>query len=217
MFTGIIEELGIVRKITRVNKDACLSIESSICSSDAAVGDSISVNGACLTLTGKDQHILSFDLSSETLIVSNLADLVIGEKVNLERSLKLEGRLGGHFVTGHIDCVAKIISKITKGDFIELGIEMPDRFGIFLAEKGSVAVDGISLTLNSVSCNSFKVMVIPHTLSTTTLGSKKRGSSLNIETDMLAKYAQKLIAKTRGMDNVNTGIDRDTLARYGFE
>ena len=216
MFTGIIEELGTVRKIARLNKDASLSIESTVCSSDAAIGDSISVNGACLTLTGKDHYMLSFDLSSETLTASNLADLKIGEKVNLERALKLAGRLGGHYVTGHVDYVAKVLSKIIQGDFIELEIELPDEFRMFLVDKGSVAVDGISLTVNSVSAKSFKVMVIPHTLSVTALGLKKKGSLVNIETDILAKYAQNLIIKTKSTPEIRSYVDKDFLAKHGF-
>jgi len=216
MFTGIIEELGTVRKIARLNKDAFLSIESAVCSSDATIGDSISVNGACLTLTGKDHHILSFDLSRETLTASNLADLKIGEKVNLERALRLAGRLGGHYVTGHVDYVAKVLSKTTQGDFIEFEIGLPDEFRMFLVEKGSVAVDGISLTVNSVSAKSFKVMVIPHTLSITALELKKKSSLLNIETDILAKYAQNLISKTKSIPEIKSYVDKDFLAKHGF-
>ena len=217
MFTGIIEEIGVVRSLLQSNRVASLSVESKICSTDANIGDSICENGTCLTLTRKDRQMLLFDLSSETLYVSNLADLTAGQRVNLERSLKLEGRLGGHYVTGHIDYVARIISKITRGDFIELEIELPDQFAMFLVEKGSVAVDGISLTVNSISGNSFKVMAIPHTLAATTLCLKKRGDRLNIETDILAKYTQNLITKTKDAPNHRSSIDTGLLAKHGFE
>ena len=216
MFTGIIEELGIVRRLLRVNNGARLGIESSVCGFDVIMGDSISVNGVCLTLTDKERNVLFFDVSKETLNMSNLVELAAGHRVNLERSLKQGGRIGGHFVTGHVDCVAKVISKASNGDFIEFKISLPTKFRAFLAEKGSITVDGISLTVNSVSENSFNFMAIPHTLSNTTLKLKEKGSSLNIETDILAKYTQNLIGKTESMPDLKPRMDRDFFTKHGF-
>jgi len=216
MFTGIIEELGLVRRLSHINNGVRLGIESTVCGFDATTGDSISVNGACLTLTDKERNVLFFDVSKETLNTSNLEELTAGNRVNLERSLKQGGRIGGHFVTGHVDCVAKVISKASNGDFIEFKVSMPTQFRPFLAEKGSIAVDGISLTVNSVSGGSFDFMVIPHTLSNTTLKLKEKGSSLNIETDILAKYTQNLIVKTESMPALKPRMDRDFFTKHGF-
>jgi len=216
MFTGIIEELGIVGSITRADKSARLNIKSSVCISDAGIGDSISVNGACLTLTAKDGGTLSFDLSAETLNSTDLADLVQGDKVNLERSLKQGGRLGGHFVTGHVDCVARVISKVRMSGFVELIISLPAQFSLFLAKKGPIAIDGVSLTLNNVMNDSFSIMLVPHTLSMTTLGFKDKGSRVNMETDILAKYTQNLIIKTKNLSHAGLAVDRDFLIKHGF-
>ncbi len=216
MFTGIIEEVGIVRNLFCADKIAQLVIESKVCSLHSKQGDSISVNGCCLTLTKIDGAILTFDVSPETLKRANLADLTAGEKVNVERSLKMEDRLGGHFVTGHIDYTAKILSKILKGDCVEIKIEIAKGFERFLAEKGSVTVDGVSLTVNNVSNNSFTIMLIPHTLHSTTLIDKDRGSRLNIETDILAKYAHNLMDKNTTGYSANTNLSKEFLSNHGF-
>ncbi len=216
MFTGIIEELATIRSLTRRSRGARLSIESAVCGSDASVGDSISVNGVCLTLTSREGNILSFDVSDETSGLSNILALKPADRVNLERSLKQGGRLGGHFVTGHIDCMGKIVSKASQGDFIEFEISIPKEHSILLVKKGSVAVDGISLTVNNVSDGSFKVMVIPHTLSNTTLNFKGIGNIVNIETDVLAKYVQNLTVQTKSMPEIRPHVDRNFLAKHGF-
>jgi len=216
MFTGIIEEKGTVRNLLRADKIARLVIESRICSIDSKQGDSISVNGCCLTLTKIDGAILTFDVSPETLKRANLVGLAAGERVNVEQSLKLGGRLGGHFVTGHIDYTARILSKSSKGDFIEIEIEIAKGFERFLVEKGSVAVDGVSLTVNNVSDNSFTIMLIPHTLCSTTLIHKDRGSRLNIEIDILAKYAHNSMNKNTTAYPADTNLNREFLSNHGF-
>jgi riboflavin synthase len=216
MFTGIIEELGIIRCLSRTGDSARLALKSSICYTDSVKGDSISVNGCCLTVIKKDKGMLVFDVSRETLSSSNLADLAEGERVNLERSLAHGGRLGGHFVTGHIDYAGRIISKSVNADFVELSIDIAKDFNDFFVLKGSITVDGVSLTVNRVLENSFKVMLIPHTLSCTTLQYKDKGCRVNIETDILAKYTSSLIKKAPGSYLRDTNINKDFLSEHGF-
>jgi riboflavin synthase len=195
MFTGIIENLAVVKSLTKKNTGAILIIESKACASGTRPGDSISINGACLTVIGLRKNMLSFEVSKETLARTGIGKLKIDECVNTERSLKLGSRMGGHFVTGHIDCTAKIISKKNKGEFVELEISIPEEFKRYLAEKGSISVDGISLTINRIQDDGFSVVLIPYTLSHTTLGFKKEGNIVNIELDILAKYTYNQIAK----------------------
>jgi riboflavin synthase len=216
MFTGIIEEMGMVRSMTRAGKNARICIDSRVCASGISIGDSISINGVCLTLTDRQDSALFFDVSSETLSLSNLVRLVPGDKVNLERALKQGGRIGGHFVTGHVDCVAEIISKVKKNDFVEFKISLPARFKAYLAQKGSIAIDGISLTVNNVSDANFTVMIIPHTLSVTTLGFKQKGDIVNLETDILAKYTLNLASKANDQVIPAPGLDRNFLTQHGF-
>jgi len=216
MFTGIIEEMGMVSNMTRAGKNARICIDSRVCASGISIGDSISINGVCLTLTDRQDSALFFDVSSETLSLSNLVRLVPGDKVNLERALKQGGRIGGHFVTGHVDCVVEIISKVKKNDFVELKISLPARFKAFLAQKGSIAIDGISLTVNNVSDANFTVMIIPHTLSVTTLGFKQKGDIVNLETDILAKYTLNLASKANDQVIPAPGLDRNFLTQHGF-
>jgi riboflavin synthase len=216
MFTGIIEELGTVCSLSRKGNSAQLTLESKICHADSKQGDSISVNGCCLTIIKKNNNNLVFDVSRETLDSSNLADLAEGERVNLERSLSHGGRLSGHFVSGHIDYAGRIISKSVDSSFIELGIGIDKAFGGFFAAKGSVTVDGVSLTVNKLLKDSFKVMLIPHTLSCTTLQCKDKGSRVNIETDILAKYVHSFLNKAPGKHAPYTNINKDFLSQYGF-
>jgi riboflavin synthase len=216
MFTGIIEELGTVNSLLRKDNSAQLEIASDICHSDSKTGDSISVNGCCLTIVKVRESGLIFDISQETLIKSNLADLLQGDKVNMERPLKQNGRLGGHFVTGHIDYAGRILSKSAKGDFFELKIEIARGLDCFFAKKGSVAVDGISLTVNNIHDSSFTVMIIPHTLRSTTLVAKGEGLRVNIETDIISKYVYNMITKNPHMQHANSGLDKDFLSRHGF-
>ena len=216
MFTGIIEELAIVTSLSRKGESAQLTLESTICRDSSKKGDSISVNGCCLTLVKKDKGMLVFDISQETLIASNLADLTEGEMVNLERSLMQGKRLGGHFVTGHIDYAGRVLSKSVRGDFIEFNIDIARGFSGFIAQKGSVAINGVSLTVNSVSENSFKVMLIPYTLSCTTLKYKNKGSRLNIETDILAKYTHSLMSRNVDNNSSHASINKEFLSRHGF-
>ena len=188
MFTGIVEELGVVKNMARKGAITVLSIQADKCARDAKVGDSIAVNGACLTVVKMEDKVLSFDLLEETSRLTNLGKLKIGEKVNLERSLKAGDRLSGHFVSGHIDCAGVIRNKAHISGNLCFEIAVPPKFLKYIAPKGSISVDGISLTVVNKRSNVFSVYIIPHTLRNTTLSFKGPSSEVNIETDLLAKY-----------------------------
>ena len=188
MFTGIIEELGIVKDVSRKGRLISLSIQADKVISDTKIGDSIAVNGVCLTVVKIEDKVLSFDLLEETARLTNLGKLKSNEKVNLERSLKIGDRLSGHFVTGHIDCPGAIREKTYVSGNLSFKITIPREFLKFIALKGSITVDGISLTVSDKRSNTFSVCIIPHTLKNTTLSFKGPSSEVNIETDILAKY-----------------------------
>ncbi len=209
MFTGIIESMGAVKRITRKGEDALLFIDTSMNLDDIKVGDSIAVNGACLTVTDKKEGGFSADVSAETMARTNINSLKPGDKVNLEKSLRLNGLLGGHLVLGHVDGLGKVREKATKGNSIQFGIEIDKELSRYIVEKGSVTIDGISLTVNRCEKNRFYVNIIPHTARNTTLGFKKVGDPVNIETDIIAKYIEKLL-------NPGKGIDMNFLAEHGF-
>ncbi len=195
MFTGLVRELGSVSSLKSTGSGAVLAVKAGEIAKEAAIGDSIAVNGACLTVTEINGNALSFDLSAETLKSTTLGKLKPGERVNLEPSLTPSGKLGGHFVTGHVDAVGKIIRKTPEGATEKFEIEAPPEVMRFLIKKGSVAVDGISLTVVDVLKSSFTVVIIPHTSKMTTLGFKGAGDAVNLEADMLGKYVYKFLNK----------------------
>jgi len=209
MFTGIVEGLGKVKRLTMKGADAVLEIEALIDLNDIALGDSIAVNGACLTVTTRNQNIFNADVSAETLDKTNLKRLHTGDKVNLEKSLRAGGYLGGHFVLGHIDAAGRILSQSQKSGSLILAVEIDDRLSRYIVEKGSVAIDGISLTVNKLEKGRFYVNIIPHTADKTTIVMKKEGDWVNIETDILGKYVEKLLHSSHGIDN-------DFLEQHGF-
>jgi riboflavin synthase len=211
MFTGIIVEMGEVTAVQKKRGIAHLFLNSSEVIKDANIGDSISVNGTCLTLVEIKGNTMRFDLSSETLRSSNLGLLQSGDRVNLEPSLRPDSKLGGHFVSGHVDDIGKIKSSIKIGDTFKVEIEVADRILNFLIEKGSVAVDGISLTVVDILKRSFTVMIIPHTAKLTTLGFKGPGDTVNVEVDMIGKY----VAKFLGMEEKELGL-METLMKEGY-
>lgn len=192
MFTGLIQEVGLVKKAVQQGPGLELFVESKGLSRKVKVGDSVAVNGCCLTAVGVNPPLLSFQAVPETLSRTVLGDLKPGTKVNLELPLTLSDPLGGHFVQGHVDGRAKIIEIIPDGDGLRLKVEIPEPFARYLVEKGSLALDGISLTVASVQGNKVEVALIPHTLQNTSLGDKKVGDLLHLEVDMLAKYMEKL-------------------------
>jgi riboflavin synthase len=209
MFTGIIEDLGTINRISRKGEDALLIVDTSMNLDDINIGDSISVSGACLTITEKEGKRFSADVSAETLARTNLKYLKSGDKVNLEKSLRLNSFLGGHLVLGHVDGIGKIEEKVSKANSIQFGVEIDAALGRYIVEKGSVAVDGISLTVNRCEKNRFYVNIIPHTARNTTLGFKKAADPVNIETDIIGKYVEKFL-------NPGKGIDMNFLAEHGF-
>lgn len=201
LFTGLILEMGEILSVKRRSGGAILSLKSKEVAASAKQGDSISVNGVCLTVINTNNNILSFDLSEETMRSTNLGSLKTGDAVNLEPSLSFDSKIGGHFVTGHVDAAGKIRSKANIGDMMKVEIEAPVNVINFLVEKGSVAVDGISLTVVDILKNSFTVMIIPHTAKLTTIGFKGPGDTVNIEADILGKYVARFLNKEGNRDS----------------
>ncbi len=193
MFTGLVEETGEVLSFHTQPESWRLKLRGKLVSEDVQIGDSIAVNGCCLSVTETSKHTLVFDVLEETRLVTNLKDVDLGSKVNLERSLRHDGRLGGHFVTGHVDCVGKIKEIRHKGRDVLLRIEAPKPFRKYLVYKGCIAVDGISLTIAEVSEQTISIWLIPHTLEMTNLGDREKGEAVNLEFDLLAKYAEKIL------------------------
>ncbi|TXJ59337.1 riboflavin synthase [Brachyspira aalborgi] len=215
MFTGIIEEIGIVKSV----KSKVITIEANKIFDDLKLGDSVAVNGTCLTISSFSNKILNADVTTETLSRTNLGDLKLGFKVNLERALTLNGRLGGHIVSGHIDGVG-IIKNISKSENdIILKIEVSAHLMKYIIEKGSVAVDGISLTVAEVNKNNFSIAIIPHTFKETILFYKKEGDKVNIENDIIGKYVEKLLTfnnYNNEKNNKNSNINMEFLIKNGF-
>lgn len=210
MFTGLVLGLGDVAGIVRRNGGARLSIDAGSLPVDAGLGDSISVNGTCLTVVEIRGSVLSFDMSDETLRSSNLGLLRVRDRVNLKPSLRPNTKMGGHFVTGHIDGVGKIESKRLTGDVYTIVIGVDQKISGYLVEKGSVAVDGISLTVVDVMRESFSIVIIPHTASLTTIGLKTTGDTVNVEVDILGKYVAKFLGRSKDADLMKA------LVREGF-
>lgn len=201
MFTGLVIEMGEITSVKMRSGGAVLSLKAREAASSAKLGDSISVNGVCLTAIEKNSDMLSFDLSDETLRSTNLGRLKRGDRVNLEASLSPDSKIGGHFVTGHVDTVGTIHSKVNIGDMLKIEIRAPAKIMNFIVEKGSVAVDGISLTVVDVLNDGFTVVIIPHTAKLTTIGFKSSGDTVNIEADILGKYVAKFLNKSANKDS----------------
>lgn len=188
MFTGLIEEVGVIQRVRRDGAAAKLAIGGQDTTIELAIGDSIAVDGTCLTVTAVEQHLFEVDLSEETLARTTLGELHAADPVNLERPCRPTDRLGGHFVTGHVDAVGTITELRETGGMWWLSVSYPRILRPLLVEKGSVAVDGISLTIASLTDATFEVAIIPHTYRHTTLGTKQAGRRVNLETDLLGKY-----------------------------
>jgi riboflavin synthase len=194
MFTGLIEEVGTVVAVRPRDHGTELQIAAPRTAKHVNPGESIAVNGCCLTLTSCRSDCLSFDLLEETIARTNLHDLQKDSPVNLERALRADGRLGGHFVQGHVDCVSRIIAFDGKGADVRLKVKLPERFAHYVASKGSIALDGISLTVAEVLPKSFVVWIIPYTKRHTSLDRAKTGDLVNVEFDILAKYVETMVA-----------------------
>lgn len=190
MFTGLIEEKGAVKQLKSLGNASDISVLAPLVSQDAAIGDSIAINGCCLTVVKIENDVLTFQAGSETLSRTNLGDLVENSPVNLERALEVGQRMGGHYVSGHVDCLATVDERNDDGEWAKFWFRLPSEYTKQMASKGSVTIDGISLTLVDVTDDRFSVELIPHTLDVTTLGGRNVGDTVNIETDLLAKYVQ---------------------------
>jgi len=193
MFTGIIEDKGEVLRIEYRGQEKRLTITLPSYLTEVQLGDSININGVCLTVVQKKERELELDLSQETLQKTVLGELKKGDQVNLERALRLTDRLGGHIVTGHVDGMGVIIEKRGERDFLQLRIRIPESVSKYVVQKGSIAIDGISLTVNECQGEEIQMTLIPYTLGKTTLMGKKVGDRVNVETDILAKYIEKLM------------------------
>jgi riboflavin synthase len=216
MFTGIIQGLGILKDVRQAGQGLVFTIYPDFSIKDPQEGESIAVNGVCLTASTISPDIFSVEVSPETLSRTTLPGLSIGSHINLERALRLSDRLGGHLVSGHVDGTGEIIEKENLGRFTLFTIAIPEILDRYIIEKGSIAVDGISLTVNSCSKGRFSVAIIPHTSKLTTMGFRKKGDKINIEVDLIGKYIEKLLLAGHIRSGKQTNIDTDFLSRHGF-
>lgn len=217
MFTGIIEELGVIQEIKKGSKSSKLLIKANKVLEETKVGDSICTNGVCLTVTDLKINSFEADIMAETLRRSNLGDLKVGSKVNLERALTLQSRLGGHIVSGHIDGTGEVISLVKEDNATWVTIKTTNDILRYIVLKGSITIDGISLTVAYVDDKSFKVSIIPHTAQETTLLNKTNGDTVNLECDVISKYVEKLMGFAP-MDKYNesASITEEFLKINGF-
>ena len=212
MFTGIIEEIGKIAEYTKLSDGARLKVSCKEILDDIKIGDSVSVNGCCQTVVEFTKDYFIADISEETLKVTNFGDIKLGYSVNLERALTPTTRMGGHIVQGHIDCTGKLISVEKMSGFYNMRFEIPEKNTRYVVNKGSVAVNGISLTVANMENNIFSVAVIPHTYSGTTLAKLNIGESVNIETDILGRYVEKFLSS----DNNSSKLSENFLRENGF-
>lgn len=211
MFTGIVETVGNIREIKGVDRGVSLRITVPDIFDDLKTGDSVAVDGVCLTAKVVTVDDFVADVSAETLSRTTLGKLKTGDKVNMERALRLSDRLGGHIVSGHIDGTARLQAKAKEGESVKLSFVMGRELLRYVITKGSIAVDGISLTVNEVADNGFFVNIIPHTAQNTTILDKKAGDEANIEVDVIGKYVERLLGKGK-----ESNIDRAFLSEHGF-
>ena len=216
MFTGIVEEKGIIRSLNINGSSGTIRIEARKVLEGTSIGDSIAVNGICLTVTSMGDGFFTADVMAETVRRSSLGTLSQGSEVNLERAMAANGRFGGHIVSGHIDGTGTVRSLVREENAIWVTIETPPEILKYIVHKGSICIDGISLTVASVGSDNFKVSVIPHTGSETTLLSKRPGSPVNLENDIIAKYVERLMNYKEEENNISSGITMDMLAELGI-
>ena len=219
MFTGIIEELGTVERVTRGRVSAILAIRAEAILSDLKIGDSVAVNGVCLTATSLTGHGFTADVMHETLDRSSLAGLGPGSPVNLERAMAADGRFGGHIVAGHVDGVGTIAAIEQDDNAIWFTITAPEQVLRYVVEKGSIAIDGISLTVARVEPDRFAVSVIPHTAAVTLLGRRRTGDRVNLESDIIGKYVERLLRpapELKTKESKESKLTMDFLSKHGF-
>ena len=213
MFTGIIENKGRVLRVEYRGQEERLTLEIPMDLTDLKLGDSINISGVCLTVVEKKEQAIGVDLSLETLEKTILGKLKEGDKVNLERALRLSDRLGGHIVTGHIDGIGVILEKRREKDFLGLRVRIPPSISRYVVQKGSIAIDGISLTVNQCQGEEIQITLIPYTIEKTTLIDKKVGDQVNVEADILGKYVEKMLDRGVGESK---RVDLSFLKEHGF-
>jgi len=217
MFSGIVEEMGAIQKIEKGLAGAKFSILASVILDDLQVGDSVSVSGACLTVTKIEGQSFSVDVSTETLNCTIFGQITVGTPVNLERAMKLNARMGGHMVTGHVDGIGALRAREQDGNAIYLTVEAPEDIMRYCVAKGSITIDGISLTINAVKDRSFAVAIIPHTAKVTTMGLKQIGDAVNLESDLIGKYVERRLQANGTLPPPPSPvIDKDYLQKRGL-
>lgn len=218
MFTGIIEAIGTIRDMQPKGGDLRLTLAvGKLDMSDVALGDSIAVNGVCLTAIAFDSSSFSADVSRETLSLTSLGNLSRGSKVNLEKALTLQTRLGGHLVSGHVDGLGEVVSRHDDGRSVRYTIRAPDALAKYIAAKGSITVDGTSLTVNKVDGSNFELNIVPHTLDETIIADYRSGSKVNLEVDVIARYLERLLLGEKAAHSAATsGLTESFLAEHGF-
>lgn len=216
MFSGIVEEMGAITVLKKTLAGTRLTILASTVMGDLKIGDSVSVNGICLTVVSRSERDFSVEVSPETLSVTTLGSVTTGTPVNLERAMRLNERIGGHLVAGHVDGVGVIRNRHQEANAIMLTIEAPSNILRYCVVKGSVTVDGISLTINDVNDHGFSVAIIPHTAKVTTLGLKQVNDRVNLESDLIGKYVERLLQERSQLPKPTISIDKDYLQKRGL-
>ena len=220
MFTGIIEGFGTIREIRPESQGKRMTVDADFFLEQTRLGDSICVSGACLTVVMIDNKRFTVDVAPETLAKTTFGSAKIGDRVNLERALRLSDRIDGHLVSGHIDGIGTVALKQNIGNAVVVSFKVPESISHYMIQKGSVAVDGTSLTINNCSRDSFDVSIIPHTAKLTTIGFKKAGDLVNIETDMIGKYVERFVGGKRHDEKkkkeAGSSLDMEFLAKSGF-
>lgn len=216
MFTGIIEAVGTLRKLERKGDDIRLTVASGkLDLNDVRLGDSIATNGVCLTVVQQLADGYVADVSAETVSLTGFANYKVGTKVNLEKAVTPTTRLGGHMVSGHVDGIATVEQRLVRGQAIEFWLAAPAELGRYIAHKGSITIDGVSLTVNEVDGSRFRLTIVPHTAGETTLIDLQAGDKVNIEVDLIARYLERLM-NYDGKDSKSGGVTMEMLARSGF-
>ena len=216
MFTGIIETIGRVKAVERRGDGASLALTAEFSANDIKVGNSVAINGVCLTVTSQNGNSFHADLGLETLKVTTLSGLLPGDFVNVERAMQMGGRLDGHLVQGHVDGIGKVININRFDNGLEVTLEATPSISKYLVKRGSVAVNGVSLTIIACGKTDFKVFLIPHTIEATTLKHAKEGDEVNLEVDIIGKYVEKLARPDTSEDSPPSKVTDEFLKRHGF-